>query len=160
MDLVLSKAQPSPAERQAIDAVLGPPRSGWEGGTRRADLEGHAATGGHAARAGRHLLLPALHAAQARAGFISEGALNYICRRLTIPPAEAYGVASFYSLFSLAPRPPAVAHVCDDVVCRVKGAERLCAELERALGSAGSNDRRGAATWLRRGTATIPAKSC
>ena len=36
----------------------------------------------------RHLLLPALHAAQARVGFISEGALTYICQRLTVPPGR------------------------------------------------------------------------
>ena len=47
----------------------------------------------------RHLLLPALHAAQARVGWISEGALNHICERLSVPPAEAYGVASFYACF-------------------------------------------------------------
>ena len=62
------------------------------------------------------------------------GALDYICRRLTVPPAEAHGVVTFYHLFSLAPRPLAVAHVCDDIACRIKGAERLCAELEHSLG--------------------------
>ena len=49
-------------------------------GGRRAT--GHVARGGHAARARRHLLLPALHAVQARVGWISEGALNYVCQRL------------------------------------------------------------------------------
>ncbi len=149
MDLVLSRAQPSPAERQAVDAVLGPPTTAWEGGARRSGVAGHAAEGGHAARARRHLLLPALHAVQARAGWISQGALNYVCRRLTVPPSEAYGVASFYALFSLVPRPPAVAHVCDDVVCRVKGAKELCAELARTLGPEGSEGPDGGATWLR-----------
>ncbi|HKN46485.1 MAG TPA: NAD(P)H-dependent oxidoreductase subunit E, partial [Candidatus Polarisedimenticolia bacterium] len=149
MDLVLSKARPSAEETQAIDAVLGPPGSGWEGGARRASVDGHFATGGHEARARRHLLLPALHAAQGRVGWISEGALNYISRRLTIPPSEAYGVASFYALFSLERRPETVAHVCDDVVCRVSGATEICAGLERALGPAGSDCLGGTATWLR-----------
>ena len=54
----------------------------------------HVARGGHAARAQRHLLLPALHAVQARVGWISPGALDYVCRRLDVPPAEAYGVAT------------------------------------------------------------------
>ena len=62
------------------------------------------ARGGHAARDQRHLLLPALHAVQERVGWISPGALGYVCRRLTIPPAEAYGVATFYALFALEPR--------------------------------------------------------
>ena len=52
-----------------------------------------------------------------------------------MPPAEAYGVATFYALFATTPRPPAVAHVCDDIACRLAGAEELCATLERSLGA-------------------------
>jgi NADH-quinone oxidoreductase subunit F len=149
MDLSLRKARASPAERRAIDAVLGPAGTAWEGARRRPGVDDHAAQGGHAARERRHLLLPALHAAQARVGWISEGALGYVCQRLTIPPAEAYGVASFYGMFSLARRAPNVAHVCDDVVCRTKGALALCEELVNSLGPAGGAGARKAAAWLR-----------
>ena len=48
----------------------------------------------------RDQLLPTLHALHERAGWISPGALNYVARRLTIPPADVYGVATFYALFS------------------------------------------------------------
>jgi NADH-quinone oxidoreductase subunit F len=136
------------AERRAIDAVLGAPESGWDGGRRRVESDGRAALGGHAARARRHLLLPVLHAVQRRMGWISEGALGYICRRLTVPPAEAYGVASFYGMFALRKRAPSVVHVCDDIVCRVNGAEALCDEMAAALGPAGGKGRDGA-TWMR-----------
>ena len=37
---------------------------------------------------------------QERVGWISEGGLNYVCARLTVPPADAYGVATFYALLS------------------------------------------------------------
>ena len=148
MDLVLGKARPTAAERRAVDDCLGGPRSGWEGARRRAALDGRAARGGRAARARRHLLLPALHAVQGRVGFISEGALAYVCRRLTIPPAEAYGVASFYGLLSLERRAPNVAHVCDDVVCRLKGAEGICDVLHKTLGPSGGRGRRTEG-WLR-----------
>ena len=77
---------------------LGPPESGWEGAARRLESEDHVAFGGHAARERRHLLLPALWAAQSRAGWISRGALNYVCQRLSVPPADAYGVATFYAM--------------------------------------------------------------
>ena len=43
----------------------------------------------------RQYLLPVLHAIQDRKGWISPGALNYACRRLEVPPAEAFGVADF-----------------------------------------------------------------
>jgi len=143
----------TPAERAAVDAVLdaeiGPPASGWVGGVRDATVEGHAARGGHEARARRDLLLPALHALQARIGWISQGGLNHVCRRLSVPPAEAYGVASFYAWFATHARPPVVAHVCDDIACRLAGAEEICADLDRALGPAGSPSAEGTTTWLR-----------
>ena len=77
--------------------------SSWDGGDRAQPRDERVARGGHAARARRHLLLPTLHAVQARIGWISRGALNYVCQRLDVPPAEAYGVATFYALFSLEP---------------------------------------------------------
>ncbi len=133
-------------ERAAVDRVLGPPETGWTGGA-RAELDGHVARGGREARDRRHLLLPALHALQARAGWISEGGLGYVAQRLTIPPAEAYGVATFYAMFSTTPRPPSVLHVCDDIACRTQGAAEICAELERSVGPPGRDH--GGRTWLR-----------
>ena len=149
MDLHVIGPLASPAERAAVDRVLGPPESGWVGGARRPGIEGHAARGGHAIRARRSQLLPALHAVQDRIGWISQPALNYISRRLAVPPAEAYGVATFYALYSTKPRPPLVAHVCDDIACRIAGAERICEDLARAVGPAGEAARDGRVGWLR-----------
>ena len=39
MDLHLTGDQPTDAEKAAVDRVLGPPKSGWEGG-QRAEVEG------------------------------------------------------------------------------------------------------------------------
>ncbi len=58
---------------------------------------------------------------QDRVGWISRGGLDYVCRRLSIAPAEAFGVASFYDLFALEPRPARVVHVCVDIACAVAG---------------------------------------
>ena len=147
MDLVIQNELPSQAEREAVDAVLGPPGSSWEGGLEASERDQRVARGGHAARAQRHLLLPTLHAVQGRVGWISRGALNYVCRRLTIPPAEAYGVASFYALFSMEPRPPVVAHVCTDVACICRGSQELVEELERTVGPEGAHPGNGQAVW-------------
>ncbi|MGH9870347.1 MAG: NAD(P)H-dependent oxidoreductase subunit E [Candidatus Polarisedimenticolia bacterium] len=125
MDLRLPEAEATRAERQAVDHVLRDAHTPPEAGT-------HAAEGGHEARALRHLLLPALRAAQSRVGWISPGALGYICERLNVPPAEAYGVATFYHLLSMKPAPAAVAHVCDDLACQLRGAEDLCAAMDKA----------------------------
>jgi NADH-quinone oxidoreductase subunit F len=149
MDLHVIGPLASPAERAAVDGVLGPPESGWRGGPRDPRTDGHVARGGHDARSRRDLLIPVLHAIQSRVGWISQPALNYVSRRLTIPPAEAWGVATFYALFATTARPPVVAHVCDDLACALAGAEDLCADLTRTLGPAGSPSADGERTWLR-----------
>ena len=149
MDLHLTRALPSAEEKTAVDKLLGPPASGWEGGARQIGRDDRAAFGGHAKRAERHMLLPALHAVQARIGWISQGALNYVAQRLDVAPAEVHGVASFYGMFSLEPKPPVVAHVCDDIGCLAHGAEKVCKNLEAKLGPAGSPCLDGKATWQR-----------
>ena len=150
MDLhLIPGAAPTRDERDAVDALLGPPATGWEGGERRPATEGHVAAGGHAARERRQHLLPALQAVQRRIGWISPGALNYVCRRLSVPPAEAYGVATFYAMLAVEPRPRTVVHVCDDIACRVKGARALTAALEKRVGPPGRPTPAGDATWQR-----------
>jgi len=110
MDLRLLAAEPSDAEREAIDAAIGGLPSG-NGRVVRGD------------RQRRHLLLPALRAAQRRVGWVSESALGYACRRLDVPPADAYGVASFYAMLALEERPAEQLHVCTDLACSLAGAE-------------------------------------
>lgn len=149
MDLHLTQAKPSAEEQSAVDALLGNAESGWEGGPRQIERDGRAAFGGQKTRSKRHLLLPVLHAIQERIGWISPGALNYASLRLDVPPAETHGVASFYGMFSLSPRPPVTAHVCDDIACIARGAGALCAELEKNFGPPGSPSAGGRATWQR-----------
>ena len=88
MDLhLIPGAEASPEERAAVDGAV--------------DARDPEAGGGTA----RHLLLPALRALQARAGWISPGGLNYACSRLDVAPADAYGVATFYAMLSVSPQP-------------------------------------------------------
>jgi len=143
VDVRLLDAEPTADERAAVDAFLGPPVSSWAGADRVEN--GHSAHGGHSARAERHQLLPTLHALHERAGWISPGGLNYVARRLTIPPADVYGVATFYALFSVEPRVPRVVHVCDDVVCRCAGSQALIAALTEQVGPHGSEI--GGTSW-------------
>ncbi|HTR96825.1 MAG TPA: NAD(P)H-dependent oxidoreductase subunit E [Candidatus Acidoferrales bacterium] len=149
MDLHLTDALATEDERDALDSLLGPPATRWEGGARASGGEAHVAHGGHAARARRHLLLPALHALRDRVGWLSPGAVNYLAQRLTVPPADIYGVASFYALFDLEATPPTVVHLCDDIACTTRGASELIAACERAHGPEGRPCAGGGATWKR-----------
>src|SRR5437763_15251293 len=109
MDLKLLDAEPTDAEREAVDAVVGV----------------EAANGNRVARRDRtrrHLLLPALRAAQRRVGWVTPGALGYTSRRLDVPPAGAYGVATFYARLALEERPARVLHVCTHLSCPPPGA--------------------------------------
>jgi NADH-quinone oxidoreductase subunit F len=137
MDIRPVDAAATADERAAVDAVLGPPRSSWEGGPRVNPRDAHVSNvGGRDSRAMRHLLLPAFRALQARVGWISEGGLGYVCDRLNVPPADAWGVATFYALLATSPRPKRVVHVCDDVACKCNGADEITAALEQSAGPA------------------------
>ena len=93
-DLKFSDAEPDDQERAVVDALVQQPpviRQSERvvlGGIRRADQA-------------RHLLLPGLHGLNNARGWISPGGLNYLAESLQVPPAEAFGVASFYDLFEL-----------------------------------------------------------
>lgn len=148
MDLHYLDFKPTEVERAAVDALLGPSTSDNGAGT--VAVNGHASdhmgANGHGARHGRDMLLPALHAVNDRVGWISRGALNHICERLSVPPADAYGVATFYALFALRPRPRRVIHVCTDLACKANGAPQLCEELAASLGPPSKDSEE--VTWL------------
>ena len=141
-------SRPPPSARRSTPSSA-PPRDGWDGGARLDGPEGNTASSGHAARARRHLLLPALWALQERIGWISPGGLNELCRRLTVPPADAYGVATFYAMLAVEPRPARVVHVCEDIACRCNGSDELIAQLEERFGGEGELSDDGSATWYR-----------
>lgn len=132
---------PDRDERAAVDSVLG---SLQDGKTDNSHLQQERPT-----QLQRHLLLPVLHAINSHIGWISPGALNYACGRLHIPPAEAFGVADFYGLFSMTPRPRVVIHVCDDIACLIRGAPAICEHLAGCLGPAGAAKPSEKLTWLR-----------
>jgi NADH-quinone oxidoreductase subunit F len=111
MDVRTRGIPPTLEEQVAVDAVLGPAPA--------RDL--HTSLGGHAMRARRHLLLPTLHSVNDRVGWLSQEAIDHIAERLDLGPAEVYGVASFYGLFSMTERPDHQVHVCVDLACRIAG---------------------------------------
>ncbi|MGH4140694.1 NADH-quinone oxidoreductase subunit NuoE [Clostridium sp.] len=83
-------------------------------------------------------LIPVLHEVQKIFGFLPEGALQIVSEKLSIPMSEIYGVATFYSQFSLQPKGEHIIKVCLGTACYVKGAqdilERLSSILEVEVG--------------------------
>ena len=148
MQIRTTGGPPTAEEIEAVDAVLGEPLSLWDGGE-RTPLDDHVARGGREVRSQRHLLLPVLHSLQDRVGWVSRGGLEYACRRLSVPPADAYGVVTFYDRFATEKRPPLAVHVCDDVACKCAGADELCAALESSFGPSGAAGAHSGAAWYR-----------
>ena len=150
MDLhLVPGAEPTTAERDALDGVLGPARDGWAGGARRSGPAGNTASSGHAVREQRHLLLPALWALQERSGWISPGgARTSSAARLTSRrPTRTVWRRSTPCWRRAAPA--RVVHVCEDIACRCHGSDELIAQLEERFGREGELSADGSATWYR-----------
>ena len=83
-------------------------------------------------------LIPILHEIQIIFGYLPEEALKIVSEELDISMSEIYGVATFYSQFTLEPKGEHIIKVCLGTVCYVKGAQdildRLCSVLEVEVG--------------------------
>ncbi len=79
-------------------------------------------------------LMPVLQEAQNIFGCVSEDVQKIIAEGLGVTLSEVYGVATFYSQFSLQPKGKYVCGVCLGTACYVKGSQavldKLCEELE------------------------------
>ena len=65
-------------------------------------------------------LIPILQAVQEEYRYLPEEVMTYIATSLRIPPAEVYGVATFYAHFALAPKGKYQIRLCDGTACHVK----------------------------------------
>lgn len=79
-------------------------------------------------------LMPILQNAQETFGYLPEEVLEIISKDLKVPMAEVYGVATFYSQFSLIPTGEYVIGHCLGTACYVRGAQELLDETEELLG--------------------------
>ncbi len=82
----------------------------------------------------RAAALPVLYLAQKEFGALNREALAEVARVLGISGAEAYGLATYYSMFHSEPIGRNVIYLCDNLTCLLLGAESLRSYLERKLG--------------------------
>lgn len=78
-------------------------------------------------------LIPILHAIQDEFGYLPEEALELVSEEMSIPLSEIYGVATFYSFFSLEPKGEHVVRVCMGTACYVKGSQLILDEISKEL---------------------------
>jgi NADH:ubiquinone oxidoreductase subunit E len=72
-------------------------------------------------------LIRILQKVQGLIGYLPPEALRIVSVEMKVPLSEIYGVASFYSFFSMVPKGKHVAHVCLGTACYVKGGEKILA---------------------------------
>jgi len=78
-------------------------------------------------------LIMILQAIQRQYNFLPRPALAYLASKLDVPFSKIYGVATFYSTFSLEPRGRNIISICLGTACHVKGGERVRERIEASL---------------------------
>ncbi len=79
-------------------------------------------------------LMHILQEAQAIYGYLPMPVQKKIAEGLGISLSEVYGVATFYSQFSLKPKGKHRISVCLGTACYVKGSDKILEEVEKELG--------------------------
>ena len=132
-DLYLGADRATESEAAAVDSAL---RSRGVDPVVQPETERLFVSGTARRRERRHYLLPALHALQNSAGWVSPGGVNHVAEVLGVPPAEAFGVATFYDLFRTEPpdHDGDTFHVCVDAACQVAGYDGLATSIEASGG--------------------------
>lgn len=78
-------------------------------------------------------LMPVLHEAQEIFGCLSLEVQKYISKELDVPVSDIYGVATFYSQFTLKPKGKYKVGVCMGTACYVKGSQAILNELIKEM---------------------------
>jgi bidirectional [NiFe] hydrogenase diaphorase subunit len=79
-------------------------------------------------------LIEVLHSAQEAFGFLDAETLAFVGASLGVPLSKVYGVATFYSFFSLEPQGEHACVVCTGTACYINGAGGIVAGIRRELG--------------------------
>jgi bidirectional [NiFe] hydrogenase diaphorase subunit len=79
-------------------------------------------------------LIEALHAAQEAFGFLDMDALRFVGDTLGVPHSRVFGVATFYSFFTLKPQGAHTCVVCTGTACYINGAGEILDQFRQRLG--------------------------
>lgn len=78
-------------------------------------------------------LIMILQEIQRNYNFLPRPALVYLSTSLDVPLSRIFGVATFYSTFSLEPRGRNIISICLGTACHVRGGERVRDRIEKSL---------------------------
>ncbi len=93
-------------------------------------------------------IIPLLWCAQKQnAGWVSEPAMRYLAEMLDMAYIRVYEVATFYTMFNLAPLGKYHVQLCGTTPCWLRGADELKAVCEEKIGPKGTTSADGMFTW-------------
>jgi NADH-quinone oxidoreductase subunit E len=78
-------------------------------------------------------LLAIMQDVQDAAHYLPREVVEHVAKRLSVPVARIYAMATFFGSFHLEPRGKHICTVCMGTACHVRGASRLVEQLERDL---------------------------
>jgi NADH:ubiquinone oxidoreductase subunit E len=78
-------------------------------------------------------LIMILQAIQKKYNYLPGPTLAYLSTKIGVPMSKIYGVATFYSTFSLEPRGRNIISICRGTACHVRGAERVLDQIQESL---------------------------
>jgi len=79
-------------------------------------------------------LIPILQRIQGELGYVSEEAIFAVSDTIAVPPAEVFGVLTFYAQFRLTPVGKHHCKVCRGTACHVRGAPAILNSVRSELG--------------------------
>ncbi|WP_372752153.1 NAD(P)H-dependent oxidoreductase subunit E [Labilibaculum sp.] len=82
---------------------------------------------------GRENLLPILQGVIEQERYLSEDLMLKIAKQMSIPAAEVYGTASFYTFLDTEARGKYVIRVCKTITCAMKGKNQVIQAIENFL---------------------------
>lgn len=93
-------------------------------------------------------VIPFLWRGQKQEGWISIPMMEAIAQQLSMPYIRVYEVATFYSMFNLAPVGEFFVQVCGTTPCMLRGSRELNAVCERVIGEQNHVSEDGKLSWL------------
>jgi NADH:ubiquinone oxidoreductase subunit E len=78
-------------------------------------------------------LIPVLQQAQEVCGYLPHAVQRYVAQGMKMSPSVVFGVATFYSFFTLVPRGKHVIRVCLGTACYVKRSEEILEKIKDEL---------------------------
>ncbi len=79
-------------------------------------------------------VIPILREIQDQYGYLPEDLMIFVSTALGVSPASVYGVATFFSHFTLEPKGRHIIKVCDGTACHVRRSEEITQALRKELG--------------------------